>query len=406
MTIILVTGVPGAGKTSYAAQNWLAREFGRKIRLEDETCIKLGLDIGTVVERRLVVGGFRGLILENEMLPHALTRNAPSAAEVEKWNRRKVLATEDGKRIEGDEPEHERLPGDPPVEGVPAMAQNWWLWCKPGDFIAIDEAQFSMPRGTLGRKPPYWLQAMEIHRHYGIDFLIITQHPQLIDTTVRALVGHHEHVRSIMGTSLCAVYTWDHASNPERFSMANKKLWKRGPKAYRLYHSSVAHIGAPAGGRGIAVALPLLVLLVGGLTWRFTSSAFSPKTAAPTAQNTPGAPITPGGLLPNTVGSAALPAARQAPSSYAPAPIWNPQRIASCIAYGQVCRCQYADGRDVGMSPEACQASAASRFADLVRWQPQLPPQGTSAYGASPQAGQPMQPITVSAAAVPVAAVR
>jgi hypothetical protein len=69
---------------------------------------------------------------------------------------------------------------------------------------------------------------LEIHRHYGIDFLFITQHPQLLDTTIRALVGMHRHVRSVMGSPLCMVYVWDHASNPERFTQANKEKFIRG----------------------------------------------------------------------------------------------------------------------------------------------------------------------------------
>ncbi len=128
---------------------------------------------------------------------------------------------------------------------APACMQNGWLWCKPGDLIMIDEAQFVMPRGTLGRKPPYWLQAMEIHRHYGVDFLIVTQHPQLIDTTVRALVGLHRHVRSVMGSQLCMVYTWDHASNPERFSNATKSQFIRRKAHYKLFHSAATHIKPP-----------------------------------------------------------------------------------------------------------------------------------------------------------------
>ncbi len=116
---------------------------------------------------------------------------------------------------DADTPKHQRLPGTPPQE-VECLVQNWWLWCKPGDLIAVDEAQFLAPRGAMGRKPPYWIQALEIHRHYGVDFIIITQHPQLIDTTIRNLVGLHRHVRSVLGSPVCMVYVWDHASNPER----------------------------------------------------------------------------------------------------------------------------------------------------------------------------------------------
>lgn len=259
MTIQLITGTPGAGKTTYAVAEVIAKEIGRKIPLDNETCINLGLDLGTVVERRIVNAGVRGLKIEHERLPHILTRDRLLPSEVAHWNEM-VSEVIDGKRVDTDQPVHQRLASDPPREDIPAMCQNWWLWCKPGDLIVIDECQFVAPRGTLGRKPPYWIEALSIHRHYGVDFLLITQDVQGIDTFIRGKVGLHSHVRSVMGTALCMVYTWDHCSNTERTSLANKKAWLRRAKHYALFHSSIAHVAPPTSGRiGLIGALVLLV---------------------------------------------------------------------------------------------------------------------------------------------------
>lgn len=270
MTIHLVTGTPGAGKTTYAVAEVIAKEIGRQIRLDDETCIHLCLDPGTVVQRRIVNAGVRGLKVEHERLPHILTRDRVLPSEVAKWNEM-VFEVVEGKKVDTDEPVHQRLASDPPRQDIPALVQNWWLWCKPGDLIVIDECQFVAPRGTLGRKPPYWIECLSIHRHYGVDFLLVTQDVQGIDTFIRGKVGLHTHVRSVMGSPMCMVYTWDHCSNTERTSLANKKAWLRRKKHYALFHSSIAHVAPPTSGRsGLLAALVLLAVFGVGIKSFFT----------------------------------------------------------------------------------------------------------------------------------------
>lgn len=284
MTIELITGTPGAGKTTYAVAERVASEITRKLKTDE----------GVEYTRRVLTAGVRGLVLEHERLPHKLTGEKVTDQDVEFWN---AMAS-------GDTPLYQRLAGDAVVDqveelklvdGVPTptgktrpvspMVQNWWLWCKPGDLIVVDEAQFLAPRGILGRKAPYWIQCLEIHRHYGVDFIIITQHPQLIDTTIRNLVGLHRHVRSVMGSAVCMTYVWDHASNPERASLASKKAWVRRAKHYKLFHSSVAHIKPPSAGRG---ALLAAFLLLGAFGFGITNflGKFSPPEAVAAEQGT------------------------------------------------------------------------------------------------------------------------
>ena len=54
---------------------------------------------------------------------------------------------------------------------------------QPAGSGPLDEAQFLAPRGALSRKPPYWIQAAGDPPPYGVDFIVITEHPQLIDST-------------------------------------------------------------------------------------------------------------------------------------------------------------------------------------------------------------------------------
>ena len=374
--IELITGTPGAGKTTFAVSTRVVEEAKRVIQLDPETCMKQGLEQGATVTRRVVVAGIRGLAVEHESLPHALTRNASSVAEVERWGVRVSEVDEaTGKRVESDVPVHQRLPGDPPVD-VPALMQNWWLWCKPGDLIVIDEAQFVMPRGTLGRKPPYWIQALEIHRHYGVDFLLITQHPQLIDTTVRALVGLHRHIRPVMGSGLCMVYTWDHASNPERYNLANKSQFLRRSSHYRLFHSAAAHVKPPASGRWALVAVPVL-LAVGGVSMAAKFGAFS--KSAPTAAAV--APVSPGAGQPALAAAMPRPAGR--PAGFVDVP-----KLSGCYALPDRCECFGEDGRPVRVARPMCELSSRG-FDGLVQWEPRRPPPEVDAPGKSAAAPVP-----------------
>jgi zona occludens toxin len=238
------------------------------------------------------------------------------------------------------------------------LVQNWWLWCKPGDLIVVDEAQFIAPRATLGRKPPYWIQALEIHRHYGVDFLVITQHPGLIDTTIRHLVGMHRHVRSVMGSPVCMVYEWDHAANPERFNLANKTTFVRRAKHYRLFHSSVAHVKPPTSGRSIFVVVPVLLLGVGWGVLHF-KHRFSP-----------GVPVASAVAAPLADGRGAVSA-----SSAAASAAYGPQvsigvPVRGCWAQGDRCECIGDHGRRLFVDRQTCLVSS-SGFDGLVQWEPQ-----------------------------------
>lgn len=351
MTIELVTGTPGAGKTCYAVAKRIIGESGKTVAVESPT--------GSVdmVERRIIVAGIRDLAVPHERLPHTLTGERVSVTEIETWN----AVDKDG------EPDFKRLPGDP-AHLVPASLFNWWLWCRPGDLIVCDEVQFIIPRGTLGKTPPHYIKSLEIHRHYGVDFLFITQSPQLLDATIRNLVGLHRHIRSVMGSPLCLVYEWDHASNTERITNASKRFYRRKAAYFKLYKSTVAVVKPPSSGRMIFWALPLLLaafLAFGS----HLKSKFSPPA--------PSAPF-------SALSDQALPAGSV--SRYAST---NPQgwrdvpKLGGCYAVGDDCRCMEPDGRPVRLAASMCKTSASS-FDGLVRWEPRPPlPASAPGYGAA-----------------------
>lgn len=348
--IELITGSPGAGKTTFAVAVRVAAECGRQVVTED----------GDIVSRRVVVAGVRGLLLEHEVLPHRLTADEPTGEVVARYN-----AMRDDLP---DTPVYQRLAGSAPDRECPCLVQNWWMWCKPGDLIVVDEVQFMAPRGSLGKKPPYWIEAMAVHRHYGVDFLIITQHPQLIDSFIRNLVGMHRHVRSMLGSALCTVYVWDHASNPERFSLANKGFFWRRAKHYRLFKSSVAHVKPPTSGRGMLMVLPVLVIGI----W-FGVSHMKSRFMGD------GVP-----LASAVAASAARPAlgGGAAAGSVRPAGYQDVPKVVGCYAVADLCTCVGERGRTVRVDRAMCLASASS-YDGLVEWEPRKDQPVVPAYGAS-----------------------
>ncbi|SFB64180.1 zonular occludens toxin domain-containing protein, partial [Azotobacter beijerinckii] len=102
------------------------------------------------------------------------------------------------------DPDHPDLPprtiyysGIPDLK-LDRLKSNWvefdtpeqWFNQPDGSVIVIDEAQrFFGADGTRAR--PEKVARFETHRHQGLDIHLITQHPSLLMTHVRKLVGKH-----------------------------------------------------------------------------------------------------------------------------------------------------------------------------------------------------------------------
>lgn len=85
-----------------------------------------------------------------------------------------------------------------------------------GAMIVIDEAHFIFPLRVSTSKLPDIVAALPHHRHTGLDFILLTQHPSQIDVFVRNLVTQHIHIRgNWAGRSLLE---WPQAANPKNKS--------------------------------------------------------------------------------------------------------------------------------------------------------------------------------------------
>lgn len=147
-----------------------------------------------------------------------------------------------------------------------------WQDLPDGSIIFADEAQrYLRPRS--GRVVPDWLGAFETHRHRGFDFIFITQHPSLIDSHVRRLVGRHHHFHKPFGIKNSIRYTWEHVQeNPCAFTFkdATRKTIRTNPEVFKLYKSTELDTHKrqlPWQKLGLGVLG--LLLVVGGLSYPF-----------------------------------------------------------------------------------------------------------------------------------------
>ncbi|WP_266182156.1 zonular occludens toxin domain-containing protein [Dyella humicola] len=130
------------------------------------------------------------------------------------------------------------------------MLDKWWE-LPPGSIICLDECQEdgSFP-GTLALmpkdngRPADWVQRITKVRHYGMDFLLTTQHPANMSAYVRRLVDHHVHaVRRAKGVR--QTFTWQRCMDDPDARTAKKTgqmSFDPLPKeVFDLYKSSSLH---------------------------------------------------------------------------------------------------------------------------------------------------------------------
>ncbi|MEO5367824.1 MAG: zonular occludens toxin domain-containing protein [Magnetococcus sp. WYHC-3] len=132
------------------------------------------------------------------------------------------------------------------IPGVQPFPDDGWTSCKDGSLVVIDEAQELWPRDKdrTSALPKTEIEAMERHRHRGMDIICITQHPSLINAHILALVGKHRHLVRVMGTANVRLFTMDQAS--ERLSKSDLRAalvqpWRHPKQVFGMYRSAQLH---------------------------------------------------------------------------------------------------------------------------------------------------------------------
>lgn len=149
---------------------------------------------------------------------------------------------------------------------TPVDASRWHEELPDGAILVVDEVQqVWRPRGP-GHPPSAAVQALETHRHRGIDVFLTTQKPNLLDANVRGLVGRHVHLRDT-GWLGRYMYEWPECSENLAWKTCPlKRRFKLPTKAFDLYKSASLHTTAARG-------KSLMPVITGGLVVAFCGLA-------------------------------------------------------------------------------------------------------------------------------------
>lgn len=302
--ITLETGVPGAGKTLYCVDKLLRPLVGAVVKQEDEN--------GQLVEvKRVIYSNINGLLLDHEKIG-------------------------------------------------PDELNSWHKWAKPGSIIVYDEIQKPWPLAPSGSKVPDCIQALETHRHMGVDFIVLTQHPMLIHANVVRLVGRHLHVRRMGNMGFAVVYEWDSCSKTLLYKNAlSKAAYKYSKAVFELYKSAEAHTKMPRKIPSLVygVVIGLIGLaVISPTTFARIKDRISPppvvvKAPLPAEVKKPSVWDAPA-LAPAAAASAARPSNELALALLGP-PV-PAVEVAGCASLRGVCRCYDHNARKIDKPAEFC----------------------------------------------------
>lgn len=261
-----------------------------------------------------------------------------------------------------------------------------WHENAPEDaLIVIDEAQHSFRPRPQGSRVPENVAAFETHRHMGVDFILITQRPTLIDANIRGLVGRYLHVRqtalSRMIHEAPEVVNFQEKSTREENAKVPYKLPR---EVFSLYTSSQLHTKKSRPRLPTAVYM-LVAAAIGltGLGW-YAFDSISDRT-----DNAPGAPAAalgdgrkPAPLPPGEVGAVAVDGGMRLklatlptdPDNPLSAPLYEPvappvvaPEVVGCIASASRCRCYTQQRTPIWLPEEQCRLRVAGEYYDPYR---------------------------------------
>jgi zona occludens toxin len=155
-----------------------------------------------------------------------------------------------------------------------------------GSIIIIDECQYAFRANASSKAVPDFIAKLETHRHRGIDFYLITQHPKLIHTNVRAMVSRHIHITQTWARRV--MYEYPECSMTLSKTDAISSTYKQNKQAFQYYDSAVMHTKInrkiPAAAYFLIAALLIVPLGIYSFTKnKQTQLQSQPTAAAPAA---------------------------------------------------------------------------------------------------------------------------
>lgn len=134
--------------------------------------------------------------------------------------------------------------------GIKGLTLPWteidplkWFDCPANSIVVIDECQRFFGVRARGSTVPPHAQQLETHRHLGIDLVLITQSPMLLDNHDRSLIGTHFHVVRNFGLNRATVYEFQQCKDNVLKSRADgiRHEWRYPKEAFQWYQSAEVH---------------------------------------------------------------------------------------------------------------------------------------------------------------------
>lgn len=165
--------------------------------------------------------------------------------------------------------------------------KNWPEELPAGSILIVDEAQKIWPVRSSSKAIPPELREIETHRHKGVDLVFITQDPSLLDSHARKLANEHTHYIRPHG----AKYSKRYHSGSGVVSVTNKSelnalvVSRVGhPKhIYSLYKSAEVHTHKFRPPKILYFFIGFLILLA-FLAYRASNMFGSDEESGPIAQ--------------------------------------------------------------------------------------------------------------------------
>ena len=217
-----------------------------------------------------------------------------------------------------------------PHEEIPEgeSIQTWPKWAPPGAIIVVDECQRIFRPRPSGSKVPDYVAELETHRHRGLDFLLITQHPRLIDVHLRGLIEHHTHFgKTNLGLRRKLEWTTGGAKDPESRANIREALisvYRLDKSVYGLYKSAEEHTKIRTKRSKVLYLIPIAIAMLGGGLYYFASFWKNMEKPIETAGQTAQAHVAAQAASPEAQAAAAPAADDGAAGQYAAAKVQTP----------------------------------------------------------------------------------
>lgn len=128
-------------------------------------------------------------------------------------------------------------------EWLPLDDPKEWYKVPSGSIVVLDEAQKTFVKRGNGAVVPEYVSALETLRHHGIELWLITQHPMLIDSHARKLIGDHRHLVRAFGAQAATIHRWNSVQEQCDKSRADSEaqVWTYPAYVFGWYKSAEIH---------------------------------------------------------------------------------------------------------------------------------------------------------------------